>query len=67
MLFAHSMDIGAVSYTMHLISSRYSADTMLPDVVCSQYRSVFFKLGVARDFKFWIFRDYDDFGRKVAK
>ena len=27
----------------------------------------FFKLGVARDFKFWIFRDYDDFGRKVAK
>ena len=24
-------------------------------------------MGVARDFKFWIFRDYDDFGRKVAK
>ena len=38
MSFAHSMDIGAVSYTMHLISSRYSADTMLPDIVCSQYR-----------------------------
>ena len=32
-----------------------------------QYKPVFFKLGVARDFKFWIFRDYDDFGRKVAK
>ena len=24
-------------------------------------------MGVARDFKFWSFRDYDDFGRKVAK
>ena len=24
-------------------------------------------MGVARDFKFWIFRDYNDFGRKVAK
>ena len=31
------------------------------------FKSVFFKLGVARDFKFWSFRDYDDFGRKVAK